>query len=60
MDTERAPLSPSEGPAVTEGFASSADSTWEALFRYFDPEGFSTLPEEVQAQDFPVIDVHHL
>ena len=49
-EAERASLSPPEEPAVTEGFPSSADSTWGDLFRRFDPEGFSALPEEVQAE----------
>ena len=49
-EAERASLSPPEEPAVTEGFPSSSDSTWGDLFRRFDPEGFSALPEEVQAE----------
>lgn len=33
-----------------DGFTPEADSTWGDLFRYFDPEGFEALPEEIQNQ----------
>lgn len=30
------------------GFSASSDSTWGDLYRYFEPERFESLPEEIQ------------
>ena len=49
-DAESESPFPSEGPAATEEFTPAADSTWGDLFRHLDPEGFSELPADVQAE----------
>ena len=49
-DMEQTSPSLPEEPAVWEDFTPTADSTWGDLFRHFDSEGFSALPENIQAE----------